>query len=303
MMAGTSRKIVSFADSCTKPVAVSSFFDRDDDCTAMYEDHNVPVFDSPEKAANGMVCMLQHLRIQERKPWRPVTLPEPLKEAVELIGRSLSSGLMNLDEHDSKRFLGYYGIPVIEDTLVDSEGEIAGASRKIGFPLVVKASAPDILHKTGKGLIYLNQNSPEEASRSYRKIQEAAGRRVPVIMSRMVRGEREFAAGAVITAGFGPAVMFGLGGIFTEALGDAVFRPAPITADDGLEMIREIRARKLLGSFRGMPEVNIESLAGILHRLSIIPLLHPEVAAIDVNPVIIEGSEPKAVDALVIFNK
>jgi hypothetical protein len=82
-----------------------------------------------------------------------------------------------------------------------------------------------------------------------------------------------------------------------------VFRPAPVSLKDAEEMIRDIRSQKLLGAFRGMPALNIDSLAGMLHRLSLIPIALPEVKEIDVNPVIIEGSEPVAVDALVVLNK
>jgi len=166
---------------------------------------------------------------------------------------------------------------------------------------VMKASAADILHKTGKGLIHLSLKSREEAISSYRAIQKSAGVSVPVILYRMVSGDRELVAGVVRTPGFGPGVMFGVGGIFTEALGDTVFRTAPLSEEDAAEMVRDIRSRKLLGRLRGMPEVNIISLSRALHRLSLIPIAHPEIGEIDINPIIIEGSEPIAVDALVIF--
>jgi acetate---CoA ligase (ADP-forming) len=286
-----------------KPIAVSSFFDRDDDYMTAYEDNGMPVFDSPEKTAGAMVMMLRHKEIRERRPYGPVSVPAPPDEAVRIIAEGRERGQSNLDEHGSKVFLKSWGIPVTEEIIITSEDEAADAADRTGYPLVLKASAADILHKTGRGLIYLNLKSKDEAVASFRKIREAAGAPVPVIAYRMVKGDREFVAGVVRSPGFAPSVMFGLGGIFTEALGDMMFRPAPLSEIDAEEMINDIRSRKLLGPFRGMPAVNITSLARLLHWLSCIALAHPEVGEIDINPIIIEGSEPVAVDALVVFGK
>ncbi len=283
------------------PVAISSFYDREDDYTTAYQDNGIPVFDSPEKAAGAMLMLLRHLEVRDRPAWKPVTVPAPPAEAVRIIAACRARGDGNLDEHESKLFLKAWGLPVPDESLVASEDEAARAADTTGYPLVLKASAADILHKTGKGLIHLDVNSKAEAVASYRKIQEAAGRPVPVLVAPMVRGDREFAAGVVRAPGFVPAVMFGLGGIFTEALGDALFRPAPLSEDDAAEMIGEIRAGKLLGSFRGMPPVRVDLLARILHLLSLIPLAHPEVGEIDINPIIIGGDTPAIVDALVIL--
>jgi acetate---CoA ligase (ADP-forming) len=302
-MENSSSKFVAIPSKYGKPVAISSFFDRDDDCTVAYEDHDIPVFDSPEKTAGAMVMMLRYKKVRERKQWKPIAIPSPPPEAIRMIDECRSRGQSNFDEHGSKIFLKSWGIPVNSEVIIHSEEEIEKAADKTGYPLVMKASASDILHKTGKGLIHLDLKSKDEAVSSYRKIQEAAGKKVPVIVYRMVKGEREFVAGVVRAPGFAAAVMFGLGGILTEALDDAVFRPAPISVEDAEEMIRDIRSQKLLGAFRGMPAVNIGSLAKALHRLSLIPLAHPEVREIDINPIIIEGSEPVAVDALVVLNE
>jgi len=304
LLAGFSDKSGSAADYIpvyNKPVSISSFIDREDNYTVSYHDHGVPVFDSPEKAAAGMIMMMRHREIRERKPWtRPAPVPAPAG-AVRILEQCRAKGQANLDEHGSKLFLQEWGIPVTEEIVAATEEEAAAAAEKAGYPLVMKASAGDILHKTGRGLIYLDLKSKDEAVASFRKIQQAAGRSVPVIVYRMVSGEREFVAGLVRAPGFVPSVMFGLGGVFTEALNDAVFRPAPISEDDAAEMLFDIRARALLGAFRGMPAVHVEALAKALHRLSLISIAHPEVAEIDVNPIIIEGSEPVAVDALVVL--
>ncbi len=106
-------------------------------------------------------------------------------------------------------------------------------------------------------------------------------------------------AGALRQPGFGPCVMFGLGGIFTEALRDTVFRMAPLSRPEALEMLGSIRARELLGEFRGMPAADSEALADILQKTGNLLLLHPEIQEIDLNPIILEGSRPVVVDALI----
>ncbi len=296
-----SAKNVETLKGAARPVAVSSFYGRSDDYTMAYQDGGIPVFDAPEKAAGAMLSLLRHLEVRERPPWKRPEVPRPPREASRIIEACLARGQANCDEHESKLILKAWGLPVPEEVLAASEDEVAEGARAIGFPLAIKACAPDILHKTGKGLMHLNVSSVDGAVDSFKKIRAAAGRDVPVIMGPMARGEREFVAGAVRPAGFVASVMFGLGGIFTEALGDALFRPAPLSEDDAAEMIGQIRSRKLLGPFRGMPGVRVDLLARALHVLSLIPLAHPGVAEIDINPIIIEGDSPVVVDALVIL--
>jgi hypothetical protein len=103
--------------------------------------------------------------------------------------------------------------------------------------------------------------------------------------------------------GFGPCVLFGLGGVLTEALKDTTFRSAPLSAVEAQEMLTDIRAKKLLGEFRGMPAVDAPALSGILQGIGFIALLHPEIAEIDLNPIIITGSAPVVADALFVLQR
>jgi len=284
-----------------KPVGISSFYDRDDDYTAAYQDHGIPVFDSPEKTAGALGALYNHFKVRQRPPWRSPAVPSPPVAAMDLIRECRARGQGNLDEYQSKCFLKAWGLPVNEETLVHSGKEAIQAADTLGYPIVLKASSPDIRHKTGKGFIHLDLDSADAVADAYEKIQKAAGKPVPVLAGRMLKGKREFVAGTVDHRGFGPSVMFGFGGIFTEALEDVVFRPAPLNIEDAGEMIADIRSKKLLGEFRGMPAVNPGTLAEIIHRLSLIPLAHPEIGEIDINPLIVEEDAPVAVDALVVL--
>jgi hypothetical protein len=117
----------------------------------------------------------------------------------------------------------------------------------------------------------------------------------------MVAGSREFVAGMSRFPGFGPCVLFSLGGVFTEALQDTSLRSAPLSAAEAEEMLTDIRAKALLGEFRGLPAVDGSVLAGILQAAGAIALLHPEIAEIDLNPVIITGAKPVVADALFVL--
>ena len=123
-----------------------------------------------------------------------------------------------------------------------------------------------------------------------------------VLVQEMIKGDREFVIGLSRDPQFGPCVMFGVGGIFTEVIKDVSFRVAPLTEMDAEEMIDEIRMRKLLDEFRGSPAVDRKLLVKALVGISEIGYRHNEIAEIDINPVIISGNRPVVVDALVVLN-
>ena len=157
------------------------------------------------------------------------------------------------------------------------------------------------MHKSGLGLIALNIRTEEALREAFRSVREAAGKPIPVLIQQMVAGGREFVAGMTRFPGFGPCVLFGLGGVFTEALRDTSFRAAPLGPTEAEEMLADIRAKALLGEFRGLPAVDGPALAGILQAVGAIALLHPEIAEIDLNPIIIAGARPVVADALFVL--
>jgi acetyl-CoA synthetase (ADP-forming) len=168
--------------------------------------------------------------------------------------------------------------------------------------VVLKGSSRTLTHKTEHKLIELGIDSDQALEKAYHALEERGkGQLDGILVQQMVKGERELVAGLIRDPQFGPCVMFGLGGIFTEVLKDVTFRVAPLEMRDALEMMDEIRARKLLDAFRGKPAVNRDVLAKALINLGRIGLEVEEVAEIDINPMIIHDDMPIAVDALVIL--
>jgi acetyltransferase len=283
------------------PLVICSFFGREDNYTSLYMDNDIPVFDSPEKAARGMASLLRYLEIRRRKSTVTPVLPPASLAAAEIIRLALAAGQRALDEHQAKQLLAAYGVSVTREQISGTEDEAVKIANGIGFPVAVKACAWEIMHKSGLGLIALNIRTEGALREAFRSVREAAGKSIPILIQEMVTGGREFVAGMTRFPGFGPCVLFGLGGVFTEALQDTCMRSAPLGAVEAEEMLTDIRAKALLGEFRGLPAVDGPALAGILQAVGAIALLHPEIAEIDLNPVIIAGSKPIVADALFVL--
>lgn len=223
---------------------------------------------------------------------------------MQIVNEAQQRGDKNLSEFDSKKVLAEYRIPVTRELVVQTLDEAKAFARKIGFPVVLKGHSSKLAHKTEKNMIELNIEDEAALARAYQALeQRGEGQLEGILVQEMVKGERELVAGLVRDPQFGPCVMFGLGGVFTEALKDVTFRVAPLEKRDALEMMDEIKSKKLLDTFRGKPAVNRDILASVLIGLGQIGLEVPEIAEIDINPLIIKGDTPVAVDALVVLNK
>ena len=206
-----------------------------------------------------------------------------------------------LSEYDSKNLLVQYGIPVSKEILATSKDELENALNKIGFPVALKGCSSVFAHKTEMNLVSLDIRNPEEACAEFDRISTImADQGDGVLVQEMVKGKRELMAGLTRDAQFGPCVMFGLGGILTEALEDVCFRMAPVTKAQALEMFDDIRGKKLLGSVRGMQPLNLDVMADIIVALGKLGVERDDVQEVDLNPIIIRNGNPVAVDALVI---
>jgi acyl-CoA synthetase (NDP forming) len=221
---------------------------------------------------------------------------------MEIIETALREGRTALSEHESKVLLASYQIPVTREMLAGTRDELISATQEIGFPVVIKACSPEISHKTEKGLIRIDIRNDDEALQAYDDITAGmGGSKGAVLVQELVKGERELVIGLIRDPQFGPCVMFGLGGIFTEILKDVSFRLAPLEERDALEMMGEIKAHKILDAVRGMEAADRGILTEMLITVGKIGLENDAIKEIDMNPVIISGSRPVAADALVVL--
>ncbi len=206
-----------------------------------------------------------------------------------------------LSEFDSKRILAAYGIPVTRESLVADANSAVTAATKIGFPVVVKGCAAGLAHKTELDLVAVGLADATA-------VHDAASRLLPrlpagarILVQEMVSGRRELMLGLIRDSQFGPCVSLGAGGIFAEALADVCFRIAPFGRVEAMTMLDELKTASVYGATRGMPAVDRNTLADALTALGNIGIEHPEIREIDINPMIITGSRPVAVDALVVL--
>ena len=223
----------------------------------------------------------------------------------ELIGKAMGENRSALTEAESKILLAEYGVPVVMELTASSPEEASALAAKLGFPVVVKGLGARLTHKTERGLVRLNLPDAEAVRLAAEEIGEAAGDDLEGwLIQPQVTGRREFVAGLFRDKQFGPVVMFGLGGIFTEALSDVAFRVAPLSEGQAASMLEELRAARLLHDFRGEKAADRRQLIQALMGLSRLGMEHPEVSEVDINPLLVSpDGRVAAVDALVVLGE
>jgi acyl-CoA synthetase (NDP forming) len=222
---------------------------------------------------------------------------------MEIIEKAVKKKAGSLSEHESKEVLAAYGVPVTNEFLVKKMKDAVEKAEEIGYPVVLKGSGRELIHKTEMDVIRVGLKSAREVRVAFKEIKEKAGKLIDgILVQEMVKGQRELVIGLIRDAQFGPCVMFGLGGIYTEILRDVSFRVAPLEKRDAMEMMEDIKGKKILEAFRGMAPADRDILAQALIGLGRLGLEHDAVKEVDVNPLILTGEgKPVAVDALVVL--
>ncbi|MFH1985432.1 MAG: acetate--CoA ligase family protein [Pseudomonadota bacterium] len=223
---------------------------------------------------------------------------------MDIIETALADGQRALTEYQSKQLLAGYGIPVTREVLVkDADAAVDGAAG-IGFPVVLKGSSPELMHKSDAGCVKLGLATPEAVREAFDRIGKSAGKALDgVLVQEMVAGQREIVIGLSRDAQFGPCVMLGTGGVLTEIINDTVFRVAPIDEIEAMDMIADLKSRAMLDAFRGQQPADLKAICSVLAAVGRIGLEKAAISEIDINPLIItpEG-RVVAVDALIILD-
>jgi acetate---CoA ligase (ADP-forming) len=245
----------------------------------------VAAFLYPEAAAAALG------RAAERAAWlrRPIgVVHRPGYGSVDL--GPVAAGGRWLDPTETRSLLQAHGLPLAPQRTAASPGKASRAARELGFPVAVKSAEPGV-HKTERGAVVLGL-------RTQRSVADAASAiGGPVLVQAMVSGGVELLAGFVQDPSFGPVLAFGPGGVHAELIGEATVRIAPITDIDAVELITTGKAGRLVRGYRGAPPADESALADLLIRLSLLAEEHPEVAELDLNPVIARTDGCFIVDA------
>lgn len=214
----------------------------------------------------------------------------------------------NLTEAEAYELLSKYGIPVPKYSVASTEEEVLKLAKRLGFPLVMKIISLDIIHKTDIGGVILNIMNEQQVRESYKTIIDSVKKNKPeakingVLLYKQVPSGVEVIVGMIRDPQFGPTVMFGLGGIFTEILKDVTFRVCPVERTDIEEMLTEIEGIKMLQGYRGQPRRDVNAIIDIIMEISRLALDYPVVKEIDLNPIIVYEKGAVVVDAKILLN-
>jgi acyl-CoA synthetase (NDP forming) len=215
--------------------------------------------------------------------------------------------MKKLGDSKTRAIMKKFRIPFVKQFLTKTEEHAVLHAKKIGFPVVLKISSPDIIHKTDVGGVAIDIGNEEELRDSYRKMMRNVKKKKPrakisgVIVQEMVPGDsRELIIGARRDPQFGPVIMFGLGGVWVEALKDVSFRLIPIDRKDAGNMIKGIRGHSVLKGMRGQKPVNFKLLEDCLLKVSKMVWKDKKIQELDINPLFINDKKAIAVDARIV---
>jgi len=258
-----------------------------------------PVYRFPESAARAMFQLARYAA-WVRRPEEPAPAGFPVDDgAVAAILERTPEGY--LDPADAFRVLDLYGIPLVRWQQVASREEVLAAAREIGYPVVLKAVAPDLVHKSEVGAVQVDLRSETELAaaldRASASVAGGGHRIAGWLVQEMARGGHEVIFGITTDPRFGPLLMFGLGGKYVEVFQDVRFGVLPLGAGEARDMIRGIRGFKLLEGVRGEPGADLDLLVEVLLRLAQLARNHPRIQELDINPFLAgRGEGAKALD-------
>ncbi|MEN3353071.1 MAG: hypothetical protein V7640_1229 [Betaproteobacteria bacterium] len=301
-------EIVNVAKQTDKPVFLA-WSARDvlaQEAYALLDEARIPHYKSPVRCGRAMVAVSWYAEAKRRNEAQrnetPLIIERPAAR------QALTGRTEDIAEHEAKRILAEYGIAVTDESLATTPQEAVAFAKRMGYPVAIKIQSPDISHKTEAKAVRLDIAGEPELKAAYDEVLANAraykknARIEGVLVQQMVKGGTEAILGVTNDPLFGPAVMFGLGGIFAEVLKDVAFRLAPVTISVAREMIAEIKAYPLLAGARGKPPADVDALADAIVRLSALAVdLKEHLAELDINPLFVmeKGKGVIAADALI----
>ncbi len=264
----------------------------------------IPYYNYAETAIHSLKAMLTFVEWSQTPEGTVKKFAINKKRVEKVFAQVRAEGRKNLLEEEGQEVLRAYGFPVPKSILATKENEAVEAAKKIGYPVVLKIASPQIIHKSDAGGVKVGLKNPKEIRAAFKEIIRNAKRYDKkaiikgVLVQEMVKGGKETIIGSKLEPGFGPVVMFGMGGIYVEVLKDVIFRLAPVTDREADEMISSIKTSKLLQGVRGEKPSDVNKLSECIQRLSQLVTDFKEIMELDMNPVLVfdKGKGCKVVD-------
>ncbi len=270
---------------------------------AELQEAGIPAYSFPESAANALAAMHRYARWLDRPLEEPRTFAVDRERVREILDGVQRDGREHLTEPEGLEVFQAYGIPTVPFRVARSGEEAVGAAEELGFPVVLKTLSPGVVHKSDVGGVAVDLRSPAELREAYAAMKarlQATGSGAEsdaVLVQPFLQGGRETILGVTVDPSFGPVMMFGLGGVYVEALGDVTFRVQPVSEQDARDMVRSIRGYRLLEGVRGEPGVDQEALVEAIQRISTLVMDHERIVELDINPFLAFEEGARAVDA------
>jgi acetyltransferase len=266
---------------------------------------NLPDYPSPERAVAALKAMSDYSAWLRRPPRVLTRFLVNRRRVSRIINRHLKTGQPQVGEAQAKEILRAYGFNVPLGRMATTADEAIEAAQKIGFPIAMKISSPDVIHKSDLGGVKLNLDSDDEVRDAFDLMTMRIRQRVPkariegVYVEQMCKRGREVILGMTRDPQFGPMLMFGLGGIFVEVMKDVTFHIAPITEREAMQMLENTKSFALLKGVRGQASADLAAIATSLQRISQLVTDFTQIAEMDINPFIVGkmGDESIAADA------
>ncbi len=306
------REIAKVSSHYSKPVYTSFMGDADvREGIVVLQRNRIPHYQLPESMARSLAKVLQfkelRRKLQAKKTAPFVNAPQ---EAERILEKAVAEGKKLLTETDGAPLLRLWGIPVAESFLARTPNEAVQWASTHGFPVVMKISSEQILHKTDVGGVLLNLYTEDDVLDAYKRIIENVTQAMPessikgLLVEKQISGGEEIILGIKRDPSFGPVVMCGMGGIFAEIYRDVSFRIAPFGEEEAEAMLKELKAYPLLTGARGRIKRDVPSLVKILVSLSYLASAHPRIAELDINPLIVmdEGRGCMAADIKILLS-
>ncbi len=264
----------------------------------------IPHYKYAEGAIRALKAMIRFTQWSQAQEGKVQEFRANKKRVEQIFAKVRAEGRKNLLEEEGQEVLKAYGVPLPKSILAAKDREAVTAAKKIGYPVVMKIASPQIIHKSDAGGVKVGVKTPQEVKKAFKEIIKNAKRYDKkatikgVLVQEMVKGGKETIVGSKQELGFGPVVMFGMGGIYVEVLKDVTFRIAPVTDTESEEMITNIKTNKLLQGVRGEKPSDMQKLSECIQKISQLVTDFAEIKELDLNPVLVfeKGKGCKVVD-------
>lgn len=291
----TAEVIVKNSKKYNKPVVTSFMGGMSvEKAIDFLRENRIPNYEFPERAVRSLKGMVEYTTVLSRTKGEQIEITADKEKVTKIFEEVKRNGTKNLTDYQAREIFESYGIKGPKRILAKSVEEAISYAGNIGYPVVAKIVSPDILHKTESGGVRVNILNDEEMAKAFNDILTCVKRymntaRIEGIeIQEMVKGVQEVIIGVKKDVQFGHLLMFGLGGIFVEALKDVTFGIVPVDYQESLEMIQNIKSYKLLCGFRKLPQADIPALARTIMTVSKLCQDFPEIAELDINPLIVK---------------